>query len=156
MASEIIILLRKVQEMAEKELKIRNVLQPGIIKELIIADILGHEIIPDKRLPDAKDSKGNLFEYLSSINRGNAKTNKGSSFQIDRITCNNLSRIKRNKVFYFAFFADHLTIEEIYEVKTAKVLEEVVRQLHACKNEIAHVNFLTRLVKENGVRVYPK
>lgn len=154
MASEIISLLRKVQEMADKELKIKNVLQPGIIKELIIADILGHQIIPDKRLPDAKDSEGNLFEYLSSIDRRDAKTNRGSSFQMDRMTRSNLHRVKRNKAFYFAFFRDHLTAEEIYKVETEKVLKEVVRQLNRCKNEIAHVNLLTRWVKENGVRVF--
>lgn len=156
MTSKIIKLIRKAQEIADKKLKIKNVLQPGIIKELIIADILRHTIIPDKRLPDAKDNKGYFFEYLSSINRKNVKTNIGSSFQIDRITKNNLNRIKRNKAFYFAFFANHLTVEYIYKVETEKVLKQVVRQLNSCKNEIAHVNLLTKWVKENGIRVYPK
>jgi len=154
MKSDIIILLKKVQEIAEKNLQIKNILQPGIIKELIIADILGHTLIPQKNLPDAKDTQGNFYEYLSSINRKNVKNNKGSSFQIDRVTKNNLGRIKRNTAFYFAFFENHLTIEEIYKIETENVLKEVERQLNLCKNEIAHVNFLTKWIKKTGKCVY--
>jgi len=134
--------------------RIQNILQPGIIKELIIANILGHTLIPEKALPDAKDEKGNFYEYLSSINRKNVETNKGSSFQVDRVTKDNLNRIKRNSAFYFAFFKDHPTIEEIYKVETKDVLEEAIRQLNSCKNNIAHVNFLTKWVKSTGHRVY--
>src|SRR3989344_4866422 len=107
--SEIISLLKKAQKVATN-IGINNILQPGIIKELIIAEILGHTIIPQKDLPDARDKKNNYYEYLSSINRKNVKTNKGSSFQIDRVTKNNLKRITRNAAFYFAFFEDHLNV----------------------------------------------
>lgn len=156
MASRILELIRNAQELADKEEGIKNILQPGIIKELIIADMLGHKLIPDKHLSDAMDSEGNFYEYLASINRRNVKTNKGSSFQIDRITTRNLERIKRNKAFYFAFFSDHLTVEAIYKVETKKVLDEAIRQLSSCKNTIAHVNFLTKWVKTNGLKVHPK
>lgn len=153
--SEIIDSLKKAQNLASK-IGIDNILQPGIIKELIIAEILGHTLIPQKDLPDARDNHNNNYEYLSSINRQNVITNKGSSFQIDRVTKNNLKRITRNKAFYFAFFEDHLTIEEIYKIETEDVLKEVKRQLNLCKNEIGHVNFLTKWVKSAGERVYPK
>ena len=153
--SEIITLLKKAQKLADG-IGINNILQPGIIKELIIAEILGHTLITQKDLPDAKDEKNNYYEYLSSINRRNVKTNKGSSFQIDRVTKNNLKRINRNAAFYFAFFENHLNIEEIYRIETTDVLKEVNRQLSSCKNEIGHVNFLTRWVKNIGRKVYPK
>jgi hypothetical protein len=42
---EILNCLKRAQEIAKKEYNIENILQPGIIKELIIARILGHEII---------------------------------------------------------------------------------------------------------------
>jgi len=116
---------------------------------------LGHTLIPQKNLPDAKDNRNHYYEYLSSINRKNVKTNKGSSFQIDRVTKSNLKRITRNSGFYFAFFEDHLTVEEIYRLETAEVLEEVKRQLSSCKNKIGHINFLTRWVKMTGKKIYP-
>jgi len=42
----------KLQKIA-KELGIVNLLQPGLIKEMIIADLLNHEIIIAKRDSDA-------------------------------------------------------------------------------------------------------
>ena len=151
---EIINNLRIAQDFGKREFKIDNILQPGIIKEMIMAGILNHQIIPTKRDPDAMDSDGNYYEYLSSIVR-ETMNNKGSSFQIDRITSNNLSRITRNKCFYFGFFKDNLNILEIWKVETSEILKEANRQLKSCKNNIAHVNFLTSWVLKNGIKVYP-
>src|SRR5437588_9861056 len=84
-----------------------NILQPGIVKELLLADLLGHEVIPDKAYADAKDAEGNLYEYLCSLKSSN-------NFQMDRMTLDNLDRITRNEAFYCAFFSDALTIAEVY------------------------------------------
>jgi len=146
--------LMEAQRLAKKEFDINNILQPGIIKEIIMARILHHKPMPNKRDPDATDSKGNYYEYLSSVIR-TTKNNKGSSFQIDRIMTNNLNRITRNRCFYFGFFKDNLKILEIWSVETQIILEEVKRQLKYCKNKIAHVNFLTSWVHKVGKRVYP-
>ncbi len=147
--------LKNAQEIAKEKLKVDNLLQPGMIKEIIMAKILNHKIIPTKREPDAIDFNGDYYEYLSSIVR-DTKNNKGSSFQIDRITPNNLKRITRNKCFYFGFFKDNLNVLEIWKVETCEVLEEVNRQLKSCKNRMAHVNFLTNWVCEVGTKVYPQ
>jgi len=103
MIKDIINSLRQAQAEAQEQLGVENILQPGIIKELIMADILGHEVIPQKDMPDAKDKAGNFYEYLASINRRNVRTNKGSSFQIDRITLLGRHRITRNKAYFFGF-----------------------------------------------------
>ena len=150
---EIISLLKEAQKIATS-ININNILQPGIIKELIIAETLGHTLITQKDLSDAKDKENNYYEYLSSINRKNVKNNKGSSFQIDRMTKNNLKRITRNSAFYFAFFKDHLNVEEIYRVETSDIFNEVNRQLNLCKNNIGHINFLTKWVKNIGKKIY--
>ena len=155
-ANHIVELLREAQVLALQGFGISNILQPGIIKELIMANVLGHQIIPQKDASDAKDKDGNMYEYLASINRIEVRTNKGCSFQIDRIVKNNLSRVTRNKAFFFGIFKDHLELEEIWEIDIPTVLEEVQRQLASCKNEIAHVNFLLKWVKENGGKVFPK
>jgi hypothetical protein len=148
-------LLREAQQIAAQQLGIDNVLQPGIIKELVMAHVLGHQIIPSKNFPDARDADGNTYEYLASFNRVAVTINRGCSFQIDRVTKSNLNRITRNKAFFFGIFRTHLELEEIWRVDTESVLAEVNRQLAGCRNEIAHVNLLSTWVKETGTRVYP-
>lgn len=154
-ASEIMDLLKQTQAVAEEKFGITNILQPGVIKELIMAEILGHGLVPQKDLPDAQDSEGGFYEYLASIRRVNVKTNKGCSFQMDRVTRKNLTRVTRNKAFYFGIFKSHLEIEQIWRVEIPVVLEEVQRQLDNCKNEIAHVNFLLKWLEANGSLIYP-
>lgn len=121
-----------------------------------MAEILGHDLIPRKDSADAKDRNGNSYEYLASIRRVNVTTNKDCSFQMDRVTPSNLNRVTRNKAFYFGIFKDHLEVEEIWKVKIPVVLVEVKRQLETCKNDIAHVNFLLKWLKENGTKVFPE
>lgn len=154
-ASELIDFLKEAQRIALEKHGVPNILQPGVIKELMMAEILGHDLIPQKDYADAKDKNGNTYEYLASIRRVNVTTNKGCSFQMDRVTLNNLNRVTRNKAFYFGIFKDHLDVEEIWKVEIPIVLAEVKRQLEKCKNEIAHVNFLLKWLEGNGARVFP-
>jgi hypothetical protein len=154
-ASELIDLLKEAQRIALEKHGVPNILQPGVIKELMMAEILGHDLIPQKDSADAKDKSGNTYEYLASIRRVNVATNKGCSFQMDRVTPNNLNRVTRNKAFYFGIFKDHLEVEEIWKVEIPVVLGEVKRQLDKCKNDIAHVNFLLKWLEENGTKVFP-
>ena len=128
--------------------------QPGVIKELIMAEVLWHEIVAQKDSTDARDSSGNTFEYLASIMRVNVKTNKGCSVQMDRMTRNNLHRVTRNTTFYFGVFSDHLVLATIWKVEILVLLSEVERQLDRCKNDIAHVNFLLRWLEDQGERVF--
>jgi len=154
-ASELFALLKEAQRIAFEKHGVPNILQPGVIKELMMAEILGHDLIPQKDSADAKDKTGSTYEYLASIRRVNVATNKGCSFQMDRITSKNLHRVTRNKAFYFGIFKDHLEVEEIWEVDIPVVIAEVKRQLEKCKNDIAHVNFLLGWLEENGTKVFP-
>lgn len=149
-SSEIIALLRDAQAIALNEFGITNILQPGIVKELIMAELLGHDLIPQKDMPDACDSDGHQYEYLASILRRNVRTNPGCSFQMDRVTRTNLARITRNEAFYFGVFESHLVVAEIWRVETATVLAEAKRQLEKSRNEICHVNFLLKWLRSNG------
>ena len=119
-----------------------------------MAEVLWHELVTQKNSADARDSSGNTFEYLASIKRVNVKTNKGCSFQMDRMTRNNLHRVTRNTAFYFGVFSDHLVLATIWKVEILVVLAEVERQLDRCKNDIAHVNFLLRWLEDQGERVF--
>lgn len=147
-------LLRHAQAIAFKKHSVPNILQPGIIKELIMAELLGHELVPQKDSADAKDARGGTYEYLASIKRVNVKTNKGCSFQMDRMTKDNPHRVTRNSAFYYGVFANHLEVYEIWKVEIPVVLSEVLRQLDKCKNDIAHINFLLKWLENNGTKVY--
>ncbi|PIU83982.1 MAG: hypothetical protein COS68_01180, partial [Elusimicrobia bacterium CG06_land_8_20_14_3_00_38_11] len=134
--SQIIALIRKAQDLALK-IGIFNILQPGLVKEMIIAGILGHEIIASKRDADAcdKNNPNIKFEYLSCY--------EGGSGQLDRMFKaptekreESLFRIKRNKKVYFAIFykQDPLKVKIIYEIEPNVVIEETERQLDRSKN----------------------
>lgn len=69
-SSELIELLRSAQHIALEKHGVPNILQPGAIKELIMAEILGHDLIPQKDSADAMDKDGQTYEYLASAYSG--------------------------------------------------------------------------------------
>src|SRR6266498_1709290 len=132
---------------------IPNLLQPGLIKELIIANILGHQPITSKRDADACDpiDPSILYEYLSC--------KEGGSGQLDRMfkeplvkRKESLLRISRNKKIYFAvFYSENQTkVKVIYELEPEVVLAETIRQLDRSRNVISHVGFGEPWVKQHG------
>lgn len=58
-----------------KSVGIQNLLQPGLVKEMIIADILGHTLITGKRDSDAHapDDSNEKYEYLSCKEGGSGQ-----------------------------------------------------------------------------------
>jgi len=58
--------VRKAREIAAQH-GFKNLLQPGLVKKLVVADILGHEVHKTKHEPDAFDPANpeRKFEYLS-------------------------------------------------------------------------------------------
>jgi hypothetical protein len=124
---------------------------------MIIAEILGHELIHSKRDADAhaKGDPSEKYEYLSS--------KEGGTGQLDRMfkspaaeRAKSLSRITRNAKVYFAvFFASNQTkCKVIYELDPEVVLEETERQLDPSKNQISHVGFTQNWAASNGRAVY--
>jgi hypothetical protein len=123
----IIELVRSAQKLAVS-VGIPNILQPGLVKEMIIADILGHENIISKRNADACDPNDPIIQ----------KEKHAESMQ----------RIWRNKYIYFAFFyKDSLDVKVIYEVTPEVLAQETERQLDRSSNNISHVDFAEEMVK---------
>ena len=154
----IIELVRKAASLA-RSIGIPNLLQPGLVKEMIIADILGHQLITSKRHADACDANDPsiLYEYLSC--------KEGGTGQIDRLfkeppgnRAESLERIRRNKWIYLAVFREdnQTEVTVIYELAPQVVLSETERQLDASKNAISHVGFSEAWAKRNGRVVFPK
>ena len=144
------------QELALK-IGIPNILQPGLVKEMIIAEILGHELITTKRDADAC-KVGNpeiKYEYLSCY--------EGGSGQLDRMFKEppekreeSLHRIRRNEMIYFAIFykSNPLSIKVVYEIEPEVMVAETERQLDRSSNAISHVGFSENWAKENAKLVY--
>ena len=156
MYREIINLILKAAEKA-RLLNIPNLLQPGLVKEMIIADLLGHELIHSKRDADAHapNNPNEKYEYLSC--------KEGGSGQFDRMfkeppdkRAESLHRITRNAKIYLAVFyeANQTKCKIIYELEIESVLLEAQRQLNKSRNAISHVSFPVRWAKNNGKVVY--
>jgi hypothetical protein len=153
---KIIALVLKAAELA-RSIGISNLLQPGLVKEMIIADILGHELIHSKRDADAHapNNPAEKYEYLSC--------KEGGSGQLDRMfkepaakRADSLSRITRNRKVYFAVFyeANQMKCKVIYEIEPQVVIEETERQLDRSRNAISHVGFSEDWASHNGRVVY--
>jgi len=127
----------------------QDLLTPGFIKEVIIASKLNHYVHRTKHGPDAySDSSESVsYEYLTC--------KKGGSFQLDRIHEGNLHRIERNDKFYFSSFnKDGISLEEVYEVETDKVLTEGKVKIKNMSPTSKHIGFSLTWVKNNGKLVY--
>jgi hypothetical protein len=152
----IIELVIKAQELA-RSIGIDNLLQPGLVKEMIVADVLGHELISSKRDADACDPSDPSikYEYLSC--------KEGGSGQLDRMfkeppekRAESVARIIRNRKVYFAVFhkSNQIKLKAIYELDPAVVLAETERQLDRSRNAISHVGFPINWAVQNGKLVY--
>lgn len=155
--AEIIRLVREAARLAKAQ-GIDNILQPGLIKEMIVCDLLGHRLISSKRHADAcdPDDETILYEYLSC--------KEGGSGQLDRMFARppekravSMRRITRNAKVYFAVFraGDQLDVKVIYELDPKVVCREVERQLNASTNAISHVGLSEAWAAKHGRVVYP-
>ena len=145
----IIELILEASELA-RSVGISNLLQPGLAKEMIIADILGHELIHSKRDADAHalGNPNERYEYLSCKEGGSGQLDRMFKEPPDKRT-ESLTRITRNsKIYYAVFYADNQTrCKVIYELEPDAVLEEAERQLDRSRNTISHVGFGIRWVR---------
>lgn len=155
---KIVKLLREAQHLATAE-GYSNLLQPGMVKELIIGDILGHAVHKTKHEPDAWNplDPSEKFEYLCCVEDG--------TFQLDRmfkapaeVRAKSLLRITRNTGVFCAVFdkKNPLDVLRIYEIPVDRVLIEVERQLDASRNDISHVGMTIKWCERNGALVYER
>lgn len=155
---QIIEYLKAAQAIARKH-GFTNLLQPGLIKEMVVADILKHDVHKTKHAADAFDPNDPSiqYEYLTCFEKG--------SFQLDRMfkkplekRIKSLNRIKRNRAIYCAVFEveNPLTVSVIYEIDPDLMMKEAERILDASSNDISHMGFTPKWAKEHGKVVYNK
>ena len=136
---------------------IQNILQPGLVKEMIMADHLGHKVITTKRDADACDPVDPtvLYEYLSCKEGGTGQLDRMFKEPVEKRK-ESLNRIWHNKKVYYAVFYenDQTRTKVIYEIEPETLVKETERQLDASRNAISHVGFTETWVKRNGKIVY--
>jgi hypothetical protein len=152
----IIDLVIKAQELA-RSIGIDNLLQPGLVKEMIIADVLGHELIISKRDADACDPNDPSikYEYLSCKEVGSCQLDRMFREPPDK-RAESVARITRNRKVYLAVFykQNQLKLKTIYELDPGVALEEAERQLDRSRNVISHVGFSINWAAQNGKVIY--
>ena len=153
---EIIELMLKAAELARR-IGINNLLQPGLVKEMIIADLLGHELIHSKRDADAHvpDDPAEKYEYLSCKEGGSGQLDRMFKVPPDK-RAESLKRVTRNSKIYFAvlYASNQTKCRMIYELEPEVVLAETERQLERSRNLISHVGFSIGWAQRNGKIVY--
>ena len=136
---------------------ILNLLQPGLVKEMIIADLLGHELIHSKREADAHapDDPNEKYEYLSCKEGGSGQFDRMFKEPLDK-RAESLARITRNSRIYLAVFyeSNQTRCKVIYELPPEIVLAETERQLDKSRNAISHVGLSVKWARQNGKVVY--
>lgn len=136
---------------------INNLLQPGLVKEIIVADLLGHTVISSKRDADAHapDNPAEKYEYLSCKEGGSGQLDRMFKEPADKRS-QSLSRITRNAAVYLAvFYTDEQTrCKIIYMLDPAVVVAEAERQLDASANAISHIGLSVQWASRNGRIVY--
>ena len=153
---KIVALVLKAAELA-RTVGVHNILQPGLVKEMIMAEALGHKVIISKRAADAcdLDDESIQYEYLSC--------KEGGSGQLDRMfkdppdkRAESLNRISRNRKVYLAIFyeSNQTKIKVIYELSPNVVVTETERQLDRSRNAISHVGFTENWARQNGTVVH--
>ena len=140
-----------------RTLGIPNLLQPGLAKEIIIAEILGHEVNPEKRQQDAHEP-GNpsiKYEYLTCKEGGAGQFHRMNKFPEDKRIAS-LNRIRRNSRIFLAVFhaSNQIEVKTIYELEPDKVEAEAIRQIDSSALEKPHVNLSVSWAKANGKVVY--
>lgn len=141
-----------------------NAFQPGAMKELKMASLLGHDWIQGKKDADAcsREDHSKLYEYLSGTEHGQGQIDrmfKDLDTQHDKYL-ESMHRIDRNDAFYLAYTnkdtSKPLDILRIYKVDPMYIKEEADRQLHASNNSISHVSFNEKFAAGHGCLVYQK
>lgn len=152
---EIVSLITKAQEIGSK-IGYHNLLQPGLVKELIIGEILGHEVHKTKHDADAwsKEDPTKLYEYLTCY--------EGGSFQFDRMFKappekreKSISRIGRcHKIYCVVLFKEKpLRVRAIFELEPDIAIAEIERQLDKSSNDISHTSFSISWTQSNATEI---
>jgi len=147
-------LLFEAQQIAEKELGLKNIYYNEQYIELFMADKLGHEYGSDTQGGDAIETDIDKPTEYKAINTRNKSP---GSFQFHWLSKNKIEEYNRTENMYFCI-RDGVTIKKIYRVPTSEVMPLVDKNATGSSDIGGHAGFSekTFLKKFNPDTVYPK
>ena len=154
----------KAIDFLKQEFPDANPLQPGFLKEITIAEELGHRVETRKHLCDAYDKKERQLEYLTCQED---TLEKKRNFGIDGVFSSpenykqgSLDRIRRNYEIYYGIFSEGtLEIQELWLGETedlVKFVDENVTKrdpANGGKNTEHTVSISKKWVRNNCKRI---
>ena len=154
--SQILQLVKQAFDLA-RSVGIQNLLQPGLVKETVIADILGHDVIASKRHADARhpDNPNITYEYLTCKEGGSGQFDRMFKHPPDKRE-KSLQRIRRNSKIYLAvFYANNqMEVKVIYELEPTVVEAEAIKRLDRSSNDMSHFGLTESWARAHGTLVY--
>ena len=146
-------LLKQAQDIAKKELGLDNIFYNERFIEMFIADKLGHIYGNNTQGGDALEVDTNKPTEYKAINLRNK--GKNSSFQFHWLSENKVKKYKQTKNMYFAV-RDGVTINEIYQVPTKKIIPLIDSKATGDDSINGHVSFneKTLVQKLKAKKVY--
>ncbi len=138
--------LRMAQDFAIRDFGVDDITLKGRIREIIIAEILGHRILTNSKMADALDEFDNQYEYLTSLN---------GKFQITHMTEDNLFRITRNEAIYCGQFSNPATLDSLWRVSVQDYMEKMSDRRPWPADRQNNFTVTIKWVKEVGERAYP-
>lgn len=120
---------------------IADVLKPGILKRIVVANHFGHEPVFEKGF-HAQDEEGRYY-YLTAWDRNRFQTGMIVKEDIDLMEAD---------FFCFVVFdsRSQAQILRAYKVPRDKFLAETIRQISGNKKKRVHVSFTEKWVKRNS------
>ena len=135
------------EKIAQEELGLENIFYNERFIELFIADALGHEYGNNTQGGDAFDTKTQKPTEYKAINRRSKSGGKGS-FQFHWLSENKMKKYKQTDKMY-CVMRDGVSLEEIYEVDTKKILKAMGHNSTNSESIHGHAGFSLKKLKEN-------
>lgn len=146
----------------DRKVGINDLSKIGIVRELMMSNILGHYLIEGKHIHDAEDEEGNKIEYLSKKDNNNSYCFDCMFSRPQEFKDKSLERITRNDRIYCASFSG-IICTEIYCVDDVNVIKDFVDQNLTkrdkngqSKNNEHTVSIPNKIIKEYGRLVYDR
>ena len=121
--------IQKISKQMEKITGIEQLLTSNKFWEMLVALILGHQVLSEQSGHDAKDANGNMYEY---------KVSKNHSWNFQDISENVLKKYESDKAIILAVVdKQNLVVTDIFYAESPKVIKRLRKKLEEKKDRFA-------------------
>ena len=139
--------MRRLQKLFYENFGIDDLWSNSKFTEVIVANCLGHIMIPGHSgSTDAKDDKGNTYEY-----KHYKKNSSNHSWTFNDFSDNTIKKLKKIKTVYFTHFNDDNfppTFDKYMEISGNQMSEYLSRETKKIKNKRKMINVSSKQLAE--------